>query len=90
MKTSKTVKAILDDMNKTITELQNKALVRDVRGISDRTVSGGLHEISYPGKNESGSIIFYKHITGTKIINALLKGLQYNLCLLYTSWQNVS
>lgn len=81
MATSKIVKSILDDMNKTIEELLNKEMVRDYKGISQCGLHGGLCEISYPGKNEVGSIVFDKHITAAEIIDTLLEGLQYNLIL---------
>ena len=38
MAASRIVKNILDDMNKTITELHSKELVRDVRGLYKRQV----------------------------------------------------
>lgn len=81
MATSRTVKNILDDMNKTISELHRKGIVRDVRGVSQKTVAGGVCEITFSGKNDSGSIIFDKHVTSTELLNALLKGLQYNVLL---------
>lgn len=81
MATSKGVKKILDDINKTITELQDKELIRDTRGISQKNTKGGLWEISFPGKNSAGSIVFDKHITSTKIMDTLLEGLQYNILL---------
>ena len=68
-------------MNKTIAELYNKELVRDARGISQKTVAGGVCEISFPGKNNTGSIVFDKHITSAEILDTLLKGLQYNVLL---------
>ncbi|MDD3278650.1 MAG: DUF2290 domain-containing protein [Lachnospiraceae bacterium] len=81
MATSRIVKNILDDMNKTIAELCAKELVRDVRGISQKTGKAGICEISFPGKNSSGSIVFDKHISSTEIMNTLLTGLQYNILL---------
>lgn len=81
MATSRVVKNILDDMNKTITELHSKELVRDVRGVSQKMIAGGLCEITFPGKNDSGSIVFDKHVTSTEILDTLLKGLQYNVLL---------
>ena len=81
MATSRMVKSILDDMNKTIAELHRKEIVRDARGISQKMGAGGLCEISFPGKNDSGSIVFDKHVTSTEILNTLLEGLQYTILL---------
>lgn len=81
MATSRAVKSILDDMNKTIAELHSKELVRDVRGISQKTIDQGVCEISFPGKNNAGSIVFDKHISSTEIMDTLLEGLQYTVLL---------
>lgn len=81
MSTSKIVKDILGDMNKTIEELQRKELIRDYRGFSQKSIRGGGCEITFPNKNSSGSIVFDKHVTGTEIIETLLNGLQYNFIL---------
>ena len=81
MATSKIVKNILDDMNKTITELLEKNLLRDSRGISTKEIGKNSYEISFAGKNNTGSIVFDKHITSGQMINVLLEGLQYNILL---------
>ena len=81
MATSKIVKNILDDMNKTITELLEKNLLRDSRGISTKEIGKNSYEISFAGKNNTGSILFDKHTTSGQMINVLLEGLQYNILL---------
>ena len=81
MATSKTVRNILDDMNKTIAELHEKNLLRDSRGTSVRDIGKNLCEISFSGKNDTGSIVFDKHITSGQMISTLLDGLQYNVLL---------
>ncbi len=79
MAVSKIVRSIIDDIDKTITELHNKGLIRDDRRYSQKVVKDGVHEISFPGKNGKGSIVYDKHITSAQIINALLKEKQYNI-----------
>ena len=81
MATSRIVKCILDDMQKTITELYNKNLIRDYRGISDSQNGKGTYEISYSGKNATASIVYDKHVSGKDIMQALLKELQYTVLL---------
>ena len=81
MATSKIIKYIVDDMDKTITELHKKGLIRDDRRYSQKTKEDGIHEISFPGKNEKGSIVYDKHITAAKVIDTLLEGRQYNILL---------
>lgn len=81
MATSKIVKCILDDMQKTIAELYNMNLVRDYRGVSDNQIGKNTYEISYSGKNTTGSIVYDKHISGENIIQTLLKELQYTVLL---------
>ena len=81
MAASKLVRNILDDMNKTITELRCRELLRDEKRISQCTHQGRLIEISYTGKNTSGSIVFDKHVTSSQIIDTLLEGKQYTILL---------
>lgn len=81
MATSKIVKSILDDMNKTIEELCRKEIVRDLKGISTKQTGKDSSEISFSGKNESGSIVFDNHITAAEIMEVLLKDLQYTVLL---------
>ncbi len=81
MAASKLVRNILDDMNKTITELRCRELLRDEKGISQCTHQGRLIEISYNGKNTTGSIVFDKHVTSSQIIDTLLEGKQYTILL---------
>ena len=81
MAASKLVRNILDDMNKTITELRCRELLRDEKGISQCTQQGRLIEISYNGKNTIGSIVFDKHVTSSQIIDTLLEGKQYTILL---------
>lgn len=81
MATSKLVRNILDDMNKTITELRCRELLRDEKGISQCTQQGRMVEISYNGKNTTGSIVFDKHVTSSQIIDTLLEGKQYTILL---------
>jgi hypothetical protein len=81
MAVSKMVKSIIDDMNKTITELRCRELLRDEKGISQNCIGRNLLEITFPDKNDSGSIVFDKHVTSTEIINTLLSGQQYNILL---------
>lgn len=78
---SKLVRNILDNMNKTITELRYKGMLRDEQGISEICRGKNLFEISYSSKNDVGSIIFDKHISSTRIIDTLLSGHQYNILL---------
>jgi len=79
--TTKQVKDIIDDMNKTITELRSKELLRDEKGISQSCIGKNIFEISYSDKNETGSIVFDKHISSSKIMDALLVGQQYTILL---------
>lgn len=79
MATSKLVKNILDDMNKTITELRCRELLRDEKGISQSSQKGGIIEISFNGKDATGGIVFDKHITSSQIIDTLLEGKQYTI-----------
>lgn len=81
MASSRLFKEILDDMNKTITELRSRELLREERGIFQRCCGKDLYEISYPNKNDTGGIIFDKHVTSTKIIDTLLAGQQYTILL---------
>ena len=81
MATTKQVKDIIDDMNKTITELRSKELLRDEKGISQSCIGKNIFEISYSDKNETGSIVFDKHISSSKIMDALLVGQQYTILL---------
>ena len=81
MEASKLVRNILDDMNKTITELRCRELLRDEKGISQSSRKGRLVEISYNGKNTTGGIVFDKHVTSTQIIDTLLEGKQYTILL---------
>lgn len=78
---SKLVKYILDDIKKTNEELWKKGIVRDDKGASIKKTGHDSWEISFSGKNDSGSIILDKHITATEIIEELLKNLQYTLLL---------
>lgn len=79
MATSRVVKNILGDINKTIAELQEKNLLRDVKGAIVKPGQGGIWSISFPGKNDSSSILYDKHITSTEILNTLLKDWQYTI-----------
>lgn len=81
MATSKIVKCILDDMQKTITELYSENLVRDYRGVSESRIAKDSYEISYSGKNTSASIVYDKHVSGKDIMQALLRELQYTVLL---------
>ena len=81
MATSKLVKGILDDMNKTITELRCKGLLRDEKGIHQSCIGRDIFEISYSNKNELGSIVYDNHVSSTDIINTLLLGQQYTILL---------
>ena len=81
MPASKMVKHILDDMKKTNEELWKKGIVRDAKGASVKQTGSDSWEISFSGKNDSGSIILDKHITATRIIEVLLENLQYTLLL---------
>lgn len=71
----------MDDMDKTITELHNKGLIRDDRRYSQKDAEGGVHIISFPGRDDRGSIVYDKHIDASQIINTLLEGKQYNILL---------
>ena len=73
MPASKMVKHILDDMKKTNEELWKKGIVRDAKGASVKQTGSDSWEISFSGKNDSGSIILDKHITATRIIEVLLE-----------------
>ena len=76
------VKKILDDMNKTITELQTKNLVRDYRGISTSQNGKKSYEITYNGKNtDISNIVYDKHISQEELMRKLLKGLQYTILM---------
>ena len=79
MTTPKTVKNILNDMNRTVAELQKKGILNDYRAYSIKSIGQSLFEISYPNKNEKSSIVFDKHVTGGTIMDTLLKNLQYNV-----------
>ncbi|WP_379705141.1 DUF2290 domain-containing protein [Mediterraneibacter gnavus] len=81
MKTSKIVKCILDDIRRTSEELWKKEIVRDMRGVSSKPIGKDSWEISFSGKNDSGTIVFDKHITAAEIIEVLLGNLQYTLLL---------
>ena len=75
----KIAKNIIEDMEKTIVELHSKELIRDDRQYSQKSIQGGVYEISFPGKNESRSIVYDKHITTPQMIDTLLEGKQYNI-----------
>lgn len=75
----KTVKNIIKDIRETVTELQKKNIVHDYREFSVKSTGRNLFEISYPGKNETSNIVFDKHVTGGRIMETLLKNLQYNV-----------
>lgn len=79
MATSRVVKDILGDISKTIAELQEKNLLRDVKGTVVKSGQGGIWSISFSGKNDSSSILYDKHITSTEILNTLLKNWQYTV-----------
>ena len=79
MTTPKTVKNILNDMDRTVAELQKKGILNDYRAYSIKSIGQSLFEISYPNKNEKSSIVFDKHVTGGTIMDTLLKNLQYNV-----------
>ena len=55
--------------------------MRDEKGASVKQTGNDSWEISFSGKNDSGSIILDKHITATRIIDVLLENLQYILLL---------
>lgn len=79
MSASKAVKNILDDINKTIAELQSRNILLDDRHYSTNCVGKNLYEISYPGKNDASSIVYDKHVNSNEIMETLLKELQYNI-----------
>lgn len=68
-------------MNKTITELRCRELLRDEKGLSQCTQQGRLIEIFYHEKNITDSIVFDKHVTSSQIIDILLEGKQYTILL---------
>lgn len=75
-------KNIMNDMQKTITELQEKELVRDYRGISSGPKIGNIYEITYSEKDTSiANIVYDKYASEEEIINKLLDGLQYTVLL---------
>lgn len=81
MATSKMVKAVLDDINKTIKELYSKGIVRDYLGVSANGTGKNSFAITYSGKNSSSSVVYDKHITVSEIMDVLLKELQYTVLL---------
>lgn len=81
MTTSRLVKDILLDMNRTITELRGKELLRDEKGITQIPNKGNTLEISYQGKNDASSIVYDKHITSGDLIDTLLTDQQYTILL---------
>lgn len=81
MATSKMVKEVLDDINKTIKELYSKGIVRDYLGVSVSGTGKNSFAITYSGKNSSSSVVYDKHITVSEIMDVLLKELQYTVLL---------
>ena len=82
MTESRIVKRIQADVNNSIQELYEKKLVRDYRGLSVKRTGKLDYNISYSGKDTKiSNIIYDKHISADKIIDALLKGYQYNILL---------
>lgn len=81
MATSRLVKNILSDMNKTITELRRKDWLRDEKGITQIPKKQNTLEISYQGKNDFSSIVYDKHISSGELIDTLLLGQQYTILL---------
>ena len=79
MVTSRLVKKIIKDINQTLVVLRCKDLLRDEKAPSQITKSGNKTEISFSGKNDASSIVYDKHICGSKMIDTLLVNQQYNI-----------
>ena len=79
MATSRLVKDILRDIDKTLTELRNKELLRDEKAPSQIATNGHKMEITFSGKNDSSRIVYDNHITSSKMIDTLLENYQYNI-----------
>ena len=75
------VKNIKKDIENTLIELRSRDLLRDEMGISERCTGGNTYEISFSGKNDTGSIVYDNHISGNEIIETLLCNYQYTILL---------
>ena len=70
------------DIQKTITELRQKRLIRDERGIATNQTGAYSFEISFDGKSDANSILFDKHVSASYVMNTLLQEQQY-IVLMY-------
>jgi len=80
MPISKLGREIIKDIDSTITELRNIRFLRDENGVT-QILSGNLLQLTYHGKNDTGSIIYDKHISCSHLMDVLLEQRQYTILL---------
>ena len=75
------VKEIIKDINRTVDELRQKELIRDVCGVADRQIGANAFEISFSGKSDANSVMLDKHVSASYVMNTLLQERQYTILL---------
>ena len=75
------VRKLVQDINLTINELRQNGLIRDEAGISEKKFGSDLFEISFSNKSSANSIMLDKHVSASRIIDALLLARQYTILL---------
>lgn len=81
MPVSKLSKELIKDIETTISELRSMRFLRDENGVSQNTKSRNLFELSFHGKNDSGCIMYDKHISCSHLMDVLLANRQYSVLL---------
>lgn len=74
-------KAIVSDINSTLSELRTRHLIRDENGVSQRQTVGNALELTFHGKSDASGIVYDKHISCSQIIDSLLAARQYTVLL---------
>lgn len=75
------VKEIIKDINRTVDELRQKELIRDVCGVADKQTGANAFEISFSGKSDANSVMLDKHVSASYVMNTLLQERQYTILL---------
>ena len=75
------VRKLVQDINLTINELRQNGLIRDEAGISEKKFGSDLFEISFSNKSSANSIMLDKHVSASRIMDALLLARQYTILL---------
>lgn len=81
MAISKLSREIINDIHATIAELSNIHFLRDVKGISQHSLSGNVLDLTFQGKDENSNVMFDTRASCSHLMDTLLQHKQYTVLL---------